>query len=215
MTRVGGLILCGGESRRMGRPKAWLPFGEELLLPRIVRLLEGVVAPVVVVAAPGQVLPSLSSDLRIVRDAEQGRGPLQGLAAGLAALDGAVDAVFASSCDVPFLKPELVRRMIELLADYEIAVPHVGGYHHALAATYRLTVRPTVERLLQQNRLRPFFLFETHRTRLVSAAELLDVDPALDTLRNVNTPEEYAAALADLARGSAAPSPGEFRHPIS
>ena len=37
--RVGGIVLCGGQSKRMGRPKAWLPVGEELMLPRVVRLL--------------------------------------------------------------------------------------------------------------------------------------------------------------------------------
>ena len=42
---VGGIVLCGGRSRRMGRPKAWLPFAGEVMLPRVVRLLSEVVAP--------------------------------------------------------------------------------------------------------------------------------------------------------------------------
>ena len=37
MVTVGGIVLCGGQSQRMGQPKAWLPFGGELMLPRIVR----------------------------------------------------------------------------------------------------------------------------------------------------------------------------------
>ena len=49
--KVGGVILCGGRSSRMGRPKALLPFGEETLLTRMVRILSGVVDPIVVVAA--------------------------------------------------------------------------------------------------------------------------------------------------------------------
>ena len=43
---VGGIVLCGGRSSRMGRPKAWLPFGDELMLPRVVRILREVVEPV-------------------------------------------------------------------------------------------------------------------------------------------------------------------------
>ena len=62
MTRVGGIILCGGQSKRMGRPKAWLPFGDELMLPRVARLLREAVEPVVVVAAPGQDLEHIPGD---------------------------------------------------------------------------------------------------------------------------------------------------------
>src|SRR5262249_30836837 len=75
---VGGIIVCGGRSSRMGRPKAWLPFGEELMLPRVARLLGETAAPLVVVAAPGQDVPPLPSEIAVVRDEEEGRGPLQG-----------------------------------------------------------------------------------------------------------------------------------------
>src|SRR5438874_331418 len=196
---VGGVILCGGESKRMGRPKAWLPFGEELMLPRVARLLGEVVSPLVVVAAPGQDVPPLSPEIAIVRDEERGRGPLQGLAAGLRALQGQADAAYASSCDVPFLRPDFVRRLIELLGDQHICVPHVGDYHHPLAAVYRVEVVDAVERLLSENRLRPVFLFDAVPTRVVEAAELADVDPSFQTLRNLNTPEEYEAALREVS----------------
>src|SRR5476649_600377 len=140
MTRIGGIVLCGGQSKRMGRPKAWLPIAGELMLPRVVRLLREVVAPIIVVAAPEQDLPMMPDDVRIVRDEEKGRGPLQGLAAGLAALQGHAEAAYASSCDVPFLKPAFVRRMIDLLGTHSICVPFVEGYHHPLAAVYRVEV---------------------------------------------------------------------------
>src|ERR1700736_6052810 len=132
--RAGGVICCGGQSNRMGRPKAWLPFAGEIMLPRVVRLLGEAVAPVVVVAAPGQDMPPLPGAVEVVRDEEKGRGPLQGLAAGLAALRGRADAAYLSSCDVPFLRPAFVRRMIELRGEHAICVPHVGDYHHPLAA---------------------------------------------------------------------------------
>ena len=198
---VGGIILCGGQSKRMGRPKAWLPFAGELMLPRVVRLLGEAVCPVVVVAAPDQEVPPLPADVAVVRDEEKGRGPLQGLAAGLTALRGQVEAAYLSSCDVPFLQSAFVRRLIELLGDFAICVPRVGGYHHPLAAVYRLDVVDAVARLLSEDRLRPFFLFEAVPTRIVEAAELTDADPTLQTLRNLNTPEEYARALQEIGSG--------------
>ncbi len=197
MPKVGGIILCGGQSKRMGKPKAWLPICGELMLPRVVRLLGEAVGPIVVVAAPEQDVPPLPGYVQILHDEEKGRGPLQGLAAGLAALQGSADAAFASSCDVPFLRPAFVRRMIELLGDQKICVPYVGGFHHPLAAVYRVEVLDSVRNLLSENRLRPVFLFDAVPTRVVQAEELSDVDPAFETLRNLNTPEDYEQALRD------------------
>jgi molybdenum cofactor guanylyltransferase len=197
MTSVAGIILCGGQSKRMGQPKAWLPFAGELMLPRVVRILRAAVSPIVVVAAPTQDLPALPQEVEIVHDEAEGRGPLQGLAAGLAALEGRADAAFASSCDVPFLRPAFVKRMIELLGTHQICVPRVDGYHHPLTAVYRIEVLAVVRTLLNENRLRPVFLFDAVPTRVVSADELRDVDPTFDSLRNLNTPEDYQRALRD------------------
>ena len=195
MLRIGGIVLCGGQSQRMGRPKAWLPFAGEIMLPRVVRLLSEAVSPVVVVAALDQDVPPLPSEVAVVRDEEKGRGPLQGLAAGLTALRDRVDGAYLSSCDVPFLRPAFVRRLIDLLGEHDICVPRVGEHHHPLAAVYRLRVAEAVTRLLAEDRLRPFFLFEAEPTRVVGPEELADVDPTFQTLRNLNTPEEYEAAL--------------------
>jgi molybdopterin-guanine dinucleotide biosynthesis protein A len=196
--RVAGVVLCGGRSSRMGRPKAWLPFAGEVMLPRVVRLLGEAVAPVVVVAAPDQDVPPLPDGVAVVRDPEEGRGPLQGLAAGLAALAGA-EAAYVSSCDVPLLAPAFVRRMTELLGDHVVAVPDVGGYRHPLAAVYRREALPVIERLLSEGRLRPAFLFSEVPTRFVGESELIDVDPGLRTLRNLNTQQEYEEALREAS----------------
>jgi len=186
----------------MGRPKAWLPFGDELMLPRIVRILRGVVDPVVVVAAPGQDVPELSGEVEIIRDEIEGKGPLGGLAAGLAALEGKADAAYLSSCDVPFLKPGFVAKVLSLLSS-DIAVLHMGGYFHPLAGAYRLSVLPHVRELLAAEQLRPVFLFDRVPTRVIDPHEFQAVDPDLRSLQNLNTPEEYAAALR--AAGLTAP----------
>src|SRR5208282_478076 len=132
--KIAGIVLCGGQSKRMGRPKAWLPFAGEIMLPRVVRLLGEVVRPIVVVATPEQDVPLLPDDVRIVRDEVRGRGHLQGLAAGLSALAGAADHAYLTSCDVPFLQPAFVRRLVGLLGEHHICVPRVGEFHHPLAA---------------------------------------------------------------------------------
>ena len=195
---VGGIVLCGGQSLRMGRSKACLPFAGQTMLARIVRIVRAVVHPVVIVAAPKQEVPMEGIEgTTILRDEVMGRGPLQGLAAGLKALHGQADAAYVSSCDVPFLEPAFIRRLIDLLGDHSICVPFAAGFHHPLAAVYRLDVLAAVEKLLAANRLRPAFLFAEVPTRVVCESELRDVDPDLKSLWNLNTPEEYEMALRE------------------
>lgn len=200
MVQAAGIVLCGGRSSRMGQPKAWLPFGNEVLLQRVVRILAEVVNPIVIVAAPGQDLPLLPESIQIVRDEREYLGPLNGLAEGLAALDGLAETAYLSSCDVPFLRPAFVGRVVESLGDSSICMPEVGGYKHPLAAAYRIGVVPVVRRLLAENRLRPAYLADLVPTRVLREGDLVDVDPDLSSLRNLNTPEEYDRALRDAGQ---------------
>jgi molybdopterin-guanine dinucleotide biosynthesis protein A len=192
---AGAIVLCGGKSSRMGTPKALLPFGPETMLQRVLRLLGGVVAPIVVVAAANQELPPLPPGVLVTRDEREGRGPLQGLSAGLKALPQDVGAAYVTSCDVPLLVPGFVTKMLDLARNYDVALMEIDGFAHPLSAVYRRDVLPHVDALLAQDRLRPLFLFEMVRTRRVAPAEMT-ADPDLLTLRNLNTPEDYKAALA-------------------
>ena len=193
---AGGIVLCGGRSTRMGSSKALLPFGSETMLQRVVRLLSTVVSPLVVVAAPAQELPSLPSSVAVTRDEREGRGPLEGLRAGLKGLPDGVEIAYVTSCDVPLLVPSFVSRMLQMLGDHDIAVMEIDGFAHPLSAVYRRETLPHVEALLAADRLRPVFLFDAVKTRRVQPSEMASVDPQLLTLRNLNTREDYLEALA-------------------
>ncbi len=194
---IGGLILCGGRSSRMGLPKATLPFGPERMLERVVRLVSQVVSPIVVVAAPDQELPPLPAGVIVARDEREGRGPMEGLLAGLTAIAPHAEAAYATSCDVPLLVPAFVSEMISRLGEQDIAVPVEGEFHHPLAAVYRTSVVPVIEELLARDQLRPLFLLDRVATLRVPIEELRAVDPHLDTLKNLNRPADYLAALAE------------------
>jgi molybdopterin-guanine dinucleotide biosynthesis protein A len=194
----GAVILCGGLSTRMGRDKATLPFGPELMLQRVVRLVGEAVptANIVVVAAADQRLPELPAGVRIVRDERPERGPLEGIAAGLRAQQGMSEAVFVTACDVPLLVPAVVDLLFDELGEHAIAAPTDGRFAHPLSAVYRTSVLPEVERLLAADQLRARGIFEKVAVREVPAERLRTVDPRLETLENLNTPEDYERALA-------------------
>jgi molybdopterin-guanine dinucleotide biosynthesis protein A len=200
MRSTGGVVLCGGRSSRMGRPKAWLPVGGELMLQRVVGVVSEAVGPVVVVAAPGQDVPPLPAGVRVVRDEVDGRGPLGGLAAGLAALSGECERAYLSGCDVPLLRSGFVRRVVTPLSPGgrgvggeggQITMPRIAGRLHPLAAAYSLDVLPVVLAQLAADDLRMTRLAELVPTRFLTEADFADVDPELESLRNVNTWAEY------------------------
>ena len=204
MAQAAGIVLAGGRSSRMGTPKAALEWHGSTLLRRVVgiagRSLDG---PVVVVRAPGQALPELPDGVEVVQDAREGRGPLEGLAAGLAAVRERAHAAYASATDVPLLHPRFIHRVLSALDDdVDVVLPDVGGFRHPLAAVYRTELVDVIERLIAEDRMRPAFLFEACRVRRLDADALLAdpalaaVDPDLDSLLNLNEPADYEAARA-------------------
>jgi len=202
-----GIVLAGGRSSRMGTAKAALEWHGSTLLRRVTGLVGRVVdGPVVVVRAPGQALPALDPEVEVVEDPREGLGPLQGLAAGLAATADRAEAAFVCSTDLPFLHPAFVRRVLRALDDgVDVALPVALGYPQPLAAAYRTALAPEVARLVAAGQLRPAFLLRDHAVaRLDDAALLADpvlaaLDPDLASVVNVNDPAGYQAARAQPA----------------
>jgi molybdopterin-guanine dinucleotide biosynthesis protein A len=185
-----GIVLAGGRSSRMGTPKAWLDWHGSTLLRRVCGIVaRGAGGPVVVVRAPGQELPPLADGMRVVEDAREGRGPLQGILAGLEAVDA--DIAFVASVDLPFLHPRFVAAVCRGVDDADVAVPHVAGFRQPLAAAYRPALAPLVAELVEAEQMKPAFLFERCETRW------LEQLPNPESVRNLNAPEDYEAALAE------------------
>jgi molybdenum cofactor guanylyltransferase len=202
MLKSAGIVLAGGRSSRMGTPKAALEWHGSTLLRRTAGILARVTdGPVLVVRAPGQALPDLPPEVEVVDDPREGLGPVQGLAAGLAAVAGRAGVAFVCSTDLPFLHPAFVRRVLRAAEEgADVGLPHARGFPQPLAAAYRTALAPVAERLVSEQRLRPAFLFdECVVTRLDEAALRADpilaaLDPDLDSVVNVNEPTDYREA---------------------
>ena len=186
----------------MGEPKARLEWHGSTLLYRAAAVLARTVdGPVVVVAAPGQELPPLPAGVAVVEDPVEGRGPMQGLAVGLAAVADRAEKAFVCSTDLPFLHPAFVRRVLRALTDgTDVVLPVARGYRQPLAAAYRTGLADLVAKLIDEGNLRPGMIFKHCAVTQLDDADLLAdaavarLDPALDSVLNVNTPEDYAAA---------------------
>ncbi len=202
------IVLCGGESRRMGQSKAMLRLGSRTFLETIVETVSTVCDTVIVVAAPGQPLPDLPGHIRAVHDRIAHHGPLTGFATGLAALPGSSAYVFLTGTDTPLLRPSFVAAMFEYAAGRDLAIPFDGVRHHPLSAAYRVDFAIDRSReLLAQDRHKLMSLAESVDSVEVSPDDLRSVDPDLASFRNVNSPEDYRSLLVSLGLKI----PDEFR----
>ena len=185
------VVLAGGKSSRMGRPKSLLLFDGEPLIVHIVRALKQMFAETIVVAAPEQELPDLPAIL--VRDEVAYQGPVGGIHYGLKAASG--NFCFVTSCDVPFLNLALISHLTSQMSTHDVAVPYWENRFQPLHAAYRTSVRPLLKEQLDRGELRPVYLFDKVRTRKIGEDEIRRFDPEGLSFFNMNTPDDYERAL--------------------
>ncbi len=185
------IILTGGKSSRMGRPKALLPFGNEPLIDHLVRRLQHKFKLVVVVAAPDQELPPLPA--KIVRDEVAYQGPVGGIYYGLKAAMGI--GAFVTSCDAAFLNLPLISFLTSQILNHDVVVPYWQDRFQPLHAVYRTSVAPLLKEQLDRGELRPIFLYDKVRARTIGEEEIRRFDPKGLSFFNMNAPADYARAL--------------------
>lgn len=189
----------------MGTPKADLDWHGCTLLRRAVGIVgRAVDGPVVVVCARDQQLPPLPAHVELAEDEREGRGPLQGIAAGLRAIGDRAQVVYVSGVDAPLLHPAFVGHVIAALREADdVALPRAHGFAHPLAAAYRAApVALLLQGLLEDDDLGSAALFarctvrELDETALLADPAIAVFDPQLDSLLNLNEPDEYDRARA-------------------
>jgi len=191
--KVAGIILCGGHSRRMGAAKEWLNLGGETLLARTVRILSEAADPIVVAHRTGQDLPPFPATVLRAMDRIADAGPLEGIAAAFEPLDDQVNAALVVACDHPFLRAEFLTRLIALKGEFTAVVPRHGGSLHPLCALYAAQLRETIANLLAAGERRAQAIAEFCNARIVTQVDFADVDPDMESLRNVNTQADWSA----------------------
>jgi molybdopterin-guanine dinucleotide biosynthesis protein A len=203
----------------MGTSKAVMEWHGSSMARRVVGIVSrGVEGPVVVVRSPGQPLPSFPRGVEVLDDRETGRGPLAGMAVGLAALAGRGEVAYVSCTDAPMLHPAFVRRVVASLDDeLDACVPCVRGFRQPLAAAYSVDLAGRVQQLLDAEQLRVADLLgicrwvELDEPRLLADADLARLDPGLDSVTNLNDLSDYELARARPAPAVAVDRFGDLR----
>ncbi len=193
---VTGVLLAGGQSRRLGRDKRLEPFAGQPLIARVAGRLGEVCQELVAVVAGEAGAPSLPlpPGARVVPDAYPGKGSLGGIYSGLAAASHPWAVVVA--CDMPFLSVRLLRHLLSLREGFDAVVPVIEGYPEPAHAAYSKTCLPVIQRQLERGELKIARFFGQVRVRQVPEDEVRRFDPELHSFFNINTPEDLAQALA-------------------
>lgn len=197
---VHGIILAGGQSRRMGTDKALLPIGEKVLLRIIADGMRnsGIGGTIIIAAGDGrretvyrQALLGVQGPLEFVRDTYEDAGPLAGLHAALSAIPGQAYA-FVLACDMPVLSESLLARMLAS-ASFSESRPEVirTTLNQPFHALYSNGVVGHLQELLEQRDLRVMSFLNG-----LSALSLAPTPDESAAFVNLNTPELYARYMA-------------------
>ncbi len=191
---LAGVIVAGGESRRMGRDKATLPGpgGAGTMAEYVVGIVAQRCEPVFVMAAPGQPLPALQA--RIIRDDVRGLGPLPATGRGLrAAAEAGARLAFVCAVDMPLLSADVIDDLVRLATETnaEVVLPWDGRSHY-LAAVYRTDLADRIDALVAAG--------ERKMSALIDASDAQQIVlPDSRPLTNVNTDAELRAVVGTSA----------------
>ncbi len=188
---MNGIILAGGENRRMGADKAFLDIDGRPMIEHILALFAGLFKKTIIVTNTPDRYRNYG--VEVTSDALDIRGPLTGIYSGL--LRSTDEYNFVAACDMPFLNPRLISYMGEIAAGQDAVVPKFNGFLEPLHAIYRRGLLPIMETQIRKQDRRIRGLFDHIQVRYVTEEEIVRFDPLKRSFRNLNTPKEYKEAV--------------------
>ena len=197
--------LAGGQSRRMGTDKAFLPLvaGGQPMLGLVLERLKSVADDVLVVADEQERYGSFGA--RVVPDLYPQIGALGGIQSAISW--SGHEHCLVVACDMPFLSLPLLRRMVAEPRNYDVLVPLIPGesrqrgdglVFQTLHAIYSKQCLPFIENRIAEGNKQVIGFFEDVRVRTIELAEIVRWDPNLRSFFNANTPEALLAAKTSV-----------------
>ncbi|MBA3858713.1 MAG: molybdenum cofactor guanylyltransferase [Cyanobacteria bacterium PR.3.49] len=194
---VTGLILSGGKSKRMGRPKAFLPFEGSTVIGHIVSEIKDLFSEVFIVANEVESFEDLGVD--VVKDILPHRGPLGGILSGL--MTSSNHYAFVMACDMPLIDKRLVRELVSRRQDNDVVVlSHPQGIEPLFGVYSKNCIKPLEESLFAGNLSVQDFLSGLKAGVYEWMPERQDAD-ALPPFFNINTPQDYSRVIARAGMG--------------
>lgn len=187
-----GVVLAGGESKRMGQNKAFIPVGGRPIIERVIGALSVTCDPVIIVTNCPTSYVHLGVEM--VSDLFPGHGALGGIHAGL--FFSPTPRAFFVACDMPLVNPSVVQLLMEKSPKWEVVVPRIGEFLEPLHAVYSKASLRKMEEFLESGGRKILDLYPKLKVLEVNEEEIRRLDPRLLSFMNVNTPEDLERVLA-------------------
>lgn len=194
---MAGLVLIGGRSERMGRPKVLVELDGIPLWRRAVDALAPFVRDIVFLGSVTDFAPP--PPFRQIADNPSGIGPLGGLVAGLEQSGFRHHLLLA--VDYPLVPPEFLRAIRDRAEGYEAVCGMNGGFVEPLVGYYHAECAPVIRQMLLEGDSRTHRLIGRVKNLVISEAEMLKIDPSKSAYFNVNTPSDLLEAETRLRSG--------------
>ena len=191
MLQMTGVILAGGQSRRMMKKnKAFLKLGNRSIIERVVETLGSVFPKVMIVA--NAVEEYQSCGCGVVSDLLPISGALTGLLSGLSQSPTRYN--FFVACDMPFLSSDLIRYLACQAEGWDVLIPRIAGCYQPLHAIYSKDCMPAIVQQLREGNQTIFDFFPEVKVKEICEDDIRQIDHELISFFNLNTPQDLQRA---------------------
>jgi molybdopterin-guanine dinucleotide biosynthesis protein A len=191
ITDCTGVILAGGENRRMPVPKAFIEVNGQTIIQRTITTFKTIFSDIVIVTNQPEQYSSFN--VKLLGDVYNVRGPMTGILTSL--LNSHHGWVFVSACDMPFIHGKLIEHMTSLRHGCDAVVPCDRGRAEPLFALYSRRLTKTMENAILVNKrsLKDFLNFK--KVNYVPLRDIKKIDPEARSIINLNEPRDIETHL--------------------
>jgi molybdopterin-guanine dinucleotide biosynthesis protein A len=189
-----GVILAGGENRRIPALKGFLSVEGKAIIERSIETLTGILGRTVI--STNMPEKYFCFGLPLIGDIKGEKGPIIGILSVLAATGE--DSVFVVACDMPFVSGKLIRYMVASFEDkmtrnahVDAVIPVFEGKTEPLFGVYRRGVMKTIEGMIHSGRKGLIAMLEDLNVHYITDEEVRAMDPKGASFVNINTMEDY------------------------
>ncbi len=188
------ILLAGGQSKRMGKDKAFLKLQDKTFLRLILESVDNYCDEIVIVGNKEKKVylkeaENLKASIKFTKDLYPYQGPLNGI---ISAVDHiSADYVFVATCDTPLIKGQIISLLQSYIDDYDTVVPVINGKIQPLNTLYKKLSLKKAKDLFLSGERSLFSLIQSLNTRYLDENCIRSIDKNLSSYWSINTPQDY------------------------